>query len=342
MGIAAGLYASVKGGSAIQVMVLAECYAFGLMLGMLAYHAVLGLFLRSSVGGALGWLFSLAMWIAMDLALFLALIRISVRRLQLTWQEETAAPEQPGWVEVFSDSDFWRTAFRWDKRRTLDLNPIAWLQEYSWTARLTKWGWFLGTLLVEVILVSNWDKRKSMGWQPLLAAMLGAGVAFSAAGSFRRERQAGLLELLLVTPLSANRLIQGRLWGIFCHYSPALAVLVGGWMGDRGLNPRVYTAGYADFLCVNPLTFVSVSVLGLLLSLSRLNVLVAWLLTWVIGYLIPVVISFLLVKSGYPFPKVAFTAHCVLQVALCAGAWWWLLRNLRRRTFLRADSSGQA
>jgi hypothetical protein len=50
------------------------------------------------------------------------------------WHEETAAPDQPRWVVLFSTSEFWQRAFRWNKGRTLDRNPMAWLQEYSWPA----------------------------------------------------------------------------------------------------------------------------------------------------------------------------------------------------------------
>src|SRR5207247_10107977 len=104
-------------------------------------------------------------------------------------------------VGIFSNTECWREAFRWDKSRTMDRNPMAWLQEYSWTARLTKWGWFLLFLVADLIVMTDCESRKFLSWFPLLTGALALGVAFSAAGSFRRERQTGLLEILLVTPI---------------------------------------------------------------------------------------------------------------------------------------------
>jgi ABC-type transport system involved in multi-copper enzyme maturation permease subunit len=334
LGIAAGLYASTRGGSAIQVMVLAECYSLLLVTIAAMCHAVLGLIFGSIGRTPLGLLFSLGLIMVLDLALFRAVLHLSVRRLAATWQDESAAPEQPAWVKLFSDSEFWRTAFRWDHRRTLDRNPTAWLQEYSWTARLTKWGWLLLLVMAEFVLLVNWESRRLPGWQPAIAAALGAGVAFSAAGSFRRERQAGLLELLLVTPLSPGQLIRGRLWGIGCHYLPAIAVLLVGWFGDLALNPRLYRASPTGLVSLNLLGFVCVSIVGLFLSLGRLNFLLAWLFTWVGAYLLPFVGSIVLLRLGQLTPSAAWAAQSALQVALSAACCFLLWRSLHLRTFV--------
>lgn len=233
LGIAAGLYASTRGGSTIQVMVLAEGSALGL-----AVISPLGVgLLASAVAGRPGggaWLVAFvgasASW---SLVVFVSILWASVRRLQATWQQDSAGPEQPRWVKLFSSSEFWQSFFHWDSSRTLDRNPIAWLQEYSWTARLTKWGWLVVVLVTEFVLLTNFGIRRSPYWQPLLTVALGLGIAFSAVGSFRREQETGLLELLLVTPLSVRQLLGGRFWGICCHYFPALAILWVGWSGDR-------------------------------------------------------------------------------------------------------------
>src|SRR5438093_7070631 len=86
-------------------------------------------------------------------------------------------------------------------RGLLTRNPIGWLQQYSWSARLVKWGWCLGIVLLECVLVT--DRSLSNVWdgQYLLASLLILGVAFTASGSFREECQTGAMELLLVTPL---------------------------------------------------------------------------------------------------------------------------------------------
>jgi ABC-type transport system involved in multi-copper enzyme maturation permease subunit len=220
LGIAAGLYASTRGGSTIQVMVLAE----GLALGFAVISPV-GVGLLASTVGWRPWGFvglgahvgASASW---TLVLFVSILGASVSRLQATWQQDSSGPEQPRWVKLFSNSEFWRSFFHWDTSRTLDRNPIAWLQEYSWTARLTKWGWLVVVLVTEYVVLTRFDRGRSPYWQPLLAVALGLGIAFSAVGSFRREQETGLLELLLVTPLSVRQLLGGRFWGICCGALP--------------------------------------------------------------------------------------------------------------------------
>ena len=76
-------------------------------------------------------------------ALFLLVSQAAIRRLRVNWSADGggSAGAPPRWVSTFAASEFWRAACRWDRGSALDRNPVAWLQEYSWTARLTKWGW---------------------------------------------------------------------------------------------------------------------------------------------------------------------------------------------------------
>src|SRR5437879_2985947 len=258
----------------------------------------------------------------------------SIRRLKETWQEESAASEQPQWVELFSNSNFWREAFRWDKSRTLDRNPIAWLQEYSWTARLTKWGWFFLLLLIDLIIMTDWESRAFLRWQPILTGALALSVAFSAAGSFRRERQTGLLEILLVTPIPARKVLSGRLWGMTCNYFPAVAALGICWEGTRLLNLRASSSTLFYLLFPNPLAFGAVMLVGLYLSLTRLNFFLAWLLTWISAFVIP---SFaMLALRGYAptEPILAAVLSSTIQLSLAAAMWFLAERSLRSRAFL--------
>ncbi len=334
LGIAAGLYASSKGGTAVQAMVLAEAYALGL--------AVLGRVLDSVMGfawGALGrpwrsWFF-FAAGFAITLLLFALLLRATIRRVRATWHDQTATLDQPAWTKLFSNSDFWRSAFRWDKGHTLTRNPVAWLQEYSWTARLTKWGWCFLILAAELVALSDWADRRSMSWQSWITATLSLGLAFSAAGSFRRERETGLLELLLVSPLSVRRLVRGRLWGMLCHYAPAFAILAVGWFGNRALNPRSASLGFWAWVWPNPLAFAAIMALGLYLALTRLNFLIAAVLTWLSGFVAPAMLAIVLDGSLESRFGTLLLVSSLLTI-LTAATWVLASRNLRLRGFLRA------
>src|SRR5436309_9169309 len=143
--------------------------------------------------------------------------------------------------------------------------------------------------------MTDWESRKFLSWLPLLTGALALGVAFSAAGSFRRERQTGLLEILLVTPISARKVLAGRLWGMFSNYFPAVLALLVYWYGTRLLNSNAYRSGLFVLLFPNPLAFGALMVVGLYVSLTRVNLLLGWLVTWLVAFVVP---SFAIVALG--------------------------------------------
>jgi len=261
-----------------------------------------------------------------------AVLKLSAERLRQSWQEQAAAPEQPEWVEEFSKAPEVQQIFSWDTSRTLDRNPIAWLQEYSWTARLTKWGWFLAVLVAELVVMGSWEPREAPDSRFFLPAGLGLAISFSAVGSFRREYETGLLELLLVTPLSVRQLLRGRIWGICCHYFPAISVfLVLAW-GDYVLNQRAYPTTHLVWPFL--LAFFSMTILGLYFSLSQLNFFLGWLFTWALAFLIPINATLALLSAD-GLPRItAFGLPMAFQTAIGLIAWILLERRIRLRTFV--------
>ena len=129
----------------------------------------------------------------------------------------------------------------WLQRRQhwlLNRNPIGWLQRRTWSARLCTWGWMGVVVLVETALVAcraaaTYQIRDA---QLLLAGFVALGLAFSAADSFRVERETGALELLLVTPLKVRQIIVGRLFGVWGQYVLVFRLLTGVWWRLPGLG----------------------------------------------------------------------------------------------------------
>jgi heme exporter protein D len=318
-------------------MVRAEAFALGLAAISRLGHdqLVLATWRGGTTFGGLAWF--VVSSIACSLMLFVLILLASVLRLRATWQEESADQKQPRWVKLFSESDFWQAFFRWNTSRTLDRNPMAWLQEYSWTARLTKWGWLVVVLLVEFFVVADFGSS-SLFWQPVVVGALGLGVAFSAVGSFRREQASGLLELLLVTPITVRQFLGGRFWGICCHYLPALLALWVGWTGDRLLNPMIFSDDLLAAVSPHPLAFVSVMVFGLYLSLGRLNFFLAWLLAWIIAFVVPILGRIGLVRFVEAGPIVAIGLPLTFQFGLTALMGFLLYRKVCQREFAVAKS----
>ena len=164
-------------------------------------------------------------------------------------------------------------------RRSLDRNPIGWLHQYSVGARLTKWGWCSFVVIVECLFTLN-HNDVSFGQTFVFGALLLA-MTFTSAGSFRRERETGALELILVTPLRVREIIIGRVGGIWRQFLPATALALaaalyvstfdGSFFDDSQVQET--TIG----LCLLLSSFLAVPIIGLYWSLRRANYLVAWI-----------------------------------------------------------------
>jgi ABC-type transport system involved in cytochrome c biogenesis permease component len=322
LGLAAGLIASARNTEWMRAAVSAEFTMLGCALFLAPFLDAFGE--PVVFGGRAGWLFGpiLVMGLA-GVLLWISILGVSTY-LEKSWQRSLIDPPQPRWTRGFSESAFMRSLFRWNKARVLDRNPIAWLQEYSWTARLTKWGWLLLAIFGEVI-----------GPRNVMWALIGA-FAFAASGSFRRELQAGSLELLLVTPLRESQVIIGRLWGLFSHFLPAVMV----WTTFR-VFAHVTVPG-AGSLLLDLVTMYSslltLPLIGFFLSFCRLHVISGSLLCLLIGVVIP---EWLVQMTGDPGPRVRYhhavrmsILFAILQSGAAAVALVQLRLRLAKRSFV--------
>jgi ABC-type transport system involved in multi-copper enzyme maturation permease subunit len=169
--------------------------------------------------------------------------------------------------------------------------------------------------------------RQFMEYQMQLYRLVAFGIAFSAAASFRRERQSGALELLLVTPISAGKLIFGRVQGVCFHFFPAIAILATVWtMGPQFLSLPLWQAWYlaGAFFCI--------PIIGFYCSLLTSNVLVAWLLTLLFSQFLPYAITemfrFDIGRRNVPF------AFFVIEAVFALIAGILLYDNLVNRRFV--------
>jgi hypothetical protein len=82
-------------------------------------------------------------------------------------------------------------------------------------------------------------------------------------------------------------------------------------------------------------------VVGVYLSLWRLNFFLAWLLTWLMGFVLPPLMTALLAPAAIPPNAYLISRVLVLpammQVLLGGAAWFMLYRNVRQRAFVRVE-----
>jgi ABC-type transport system involved in multi-copper enzyme maturation permease subunit len=290
------------------------------------------------------WLAGALLGVALVLALLV--MWLAARRIRRAWQEEPPTRRQAWWLRVFCTPQFWRGLFGRYMRRSLERNPIGWLQEYSWSARLSKWGWCLGLVLVECVLFAGSAWGLYVELQKPLGLALALGIGLTAAGSFRKERQTGALELILVTPLRVRQIILGRLIGLWSQFLPSVIIVISIWLyliESRQYMWRGWFGG-SPTESLFPLwlasTYLTMPVVGLLFSLSPRHVIVNWLWACVVGLLMPWVVGEVvvaLVTPAHPVgPVWGSSARGLLigELSVAAITWLLLTRNLTQRSFV--------
>lgn len=284
----------------------------------------------TSIGGA-----------ALFSGLILALaVLFAARRIRINWREEPP----PQWVQdvqkTFLTPVLWRGFFKRWMRWKIERNPVGWLEQRTWTGRLVTWAWFAIVIsLYSAIFTDRNLFRNFSGLQMTMAWLMMGSIAASAAGSFRRERESGVLELLLVTPLSSSHIIGGRLRGLWGQFLPAVAALLIIWVYFQSIFRRYDDLGRILFFGV---TFVTLPVIGLYFSLLCRGFITAFLASLSVGVLLPVFLDRLGAFAWWTFfptnspLETSFGARpgaVVFQAGLAAGLFYATRRRLEDRQF---------
>lgn len=263
--------------------------------------------------------------------LFLAnvLVRIAARIVRRSWRGEPGS-RLGTWFETHLCRPVFFTGLlkRWMRRELLH-NPLSWLEQRTWSGRLVLWSWLAVVASIYSYFLLNYSLffRGFGAMQVFLSWLLVLSIAASAAGSFRRERDSGVLELLLVAPLSEWQLIGGRLRALWMRFMPSAVLLCGIWVYvgafmPAPLNPSSPSLVYPVFLFV--VAFLCLPVVGLYFSLAVPSFISAFLRTLGLTMIIPVAAT-------------VFGFNSLLgplwQTAAAAACGWLLHRRLKSRTF---------
>jgi ABC-type transport system involved in multi-copper enzyme maturation permease subunit len=205
-------------------------------------------------------------------------------------KEQTKKPK--GWLQRWLEMDvqvellprLWLNAYR-------ARNPVGWLEHRAPAGTLAAGIAFgVGALLAPCLLVlDGWEA--DLDW---LAWPLVLGLVFTASLSFMRDRQTGLLELLVVSPWTARQIIHARLRGLWLLWLPAVGLLGGllvGQMWAKGSEGR----DPARFLI--PVFFCGVPVVGLYSSLRVRDLLPALGCTVLAALVLPWALSDAAIKT---------------------------------------------
>jgi ABC-type transport system involved in multi-copper enzyme maturation permease subunit len=272
------------------------------------------------------------------------LLLIAARSVRRRWQEHSRSARMEKLERIFCTPMFWASLLRRWMRWKLNRNPIGWLEQRTWSGRLVMWSWL-------AVLVGFYSTVFSSGgfylhnFQPMqvaLAWLLMVSIAATAAGSFRRERESGVLELLLVSPLNSWQIIIGRVRGMWAQFAPAVALLIGVWLFVATFEHEV--SGW-DGMWFS-VSFLTLPVIGLYYSLAKTHFLSAFVWTLLMGYLLPILLAnagmvqrMILWQLGFPAGNLARTQTAVgpiwalLQIMLAIGFGHLLHRNLEQRRF---------
>lgn len=255
-------------------------------------------------------------------------------RIRRNWREEPP----PMWMQrvnaFFCTPRFWVKFFKRWMRWKIERNPIGWLEQRTWTGRLVTWTWF--AIVVSIYSAALSDRnffRNSHDLQLLLGWAIMASLAASAAGSFRRERESGVLELLLVTPLSTRQILGGRLRGLWGQFLPAVGLLLSIWLYfDHLLNPNEGSPMVVVFAGL----YFSIPVIGLYFSLRCRHFIVAFLLTLVSSTVPGWVLLLSVALVGFPMGGASpqlFAMPAILQLGIAGICLFGLIQRLEKRAF---------
>jgi ABC-type transport system involved in multi-copper enzyme maturation permease subunit len=288
-----------------------------------------------------------------SLLLLLLTFLFTARRVNRVWREEPPSVRIQWLEKKFCKPVFFRSLYRRWMCWKLERNPIGWLEQRTWTGRLVTWSWLgVVSILYCIILGNPYFLRDYGGQNQVIAWLLAGSLALSAAGSFRRERETGVLELLLVSPLPENEIVWGRLRGLWGQFLPASVILVGIWFyfsvmlqlasysDDRGEAGAIFFYAGA-FLCV--------PVIGLYFSLRNRHFITAFLATLAVAIFLPSFVAaavswlfwFLFLGEADPNPSAWLPSHPFIpgihaafwQLVLAILFWGALVRRLKRRSF---------
>ena len=317
-----------------KVPSLASIDPLMLPMGGLMLMTMFGSFLPRFGFPTKDWLWMVGAGLLTTLFFLYISLRLAAWQIERSWRDKISSPRQLWWHQRFCTSLFRRFSRR-RAQRTLDWNPIAWLQQYSWKSRLSKWGLFLVFLLVTRAASSESLREEHellMRIQVGLALILGLASTLVGISGFLTEKKTGALELILITPLRVNQIIFGRVLGLWKQFLPAAIVLAFFCACRWSEDDDQITA------CIFTIAFFSLPFFATYAALRVKYLFGAALLAWIgliVGIAFALGLTSCVTLGDDPAQSpLTFMACTVVSYASCVGLTFFLLRHsLSRRIY---------
>jgi ABC-type transport system involved in multi-copper enzyme maturation permease subunit len=260
--------------------------------------------------------------------------------VQGMWQDKHPNQKRLRIRKCFCTPKFAPSFFKRWLRWNLEQNPVGWLEQRSLSGRVFMWGWlglvvaFYGVGLAFDDIYQEFDEGHA--W--MVSILLGS-LALSAAISFKRELETGLFELMLVSPLKTEKIIGGRIRGLWSQFTPAFVLLMIFWCSLRWWLKRLEGDSDNEYfistLILCPGTFLSLPAVSLYFSLRSKQIIPVLIATFTVTCVVPVVLA----ASAFPhFPDpLGVVVSTLLFFGAQIGTAIWCYRalahNLRTRRF---------
>ncbi|MGY8654607.1 MAG: hypothetical protein ACKVJX_13385 [Verrucomicrobiia bacterium] len=282
------------------------------------------------------WMLTTLLFTLITAGVLAVVVRSAARRLRLEVDPEISRFSETAWASVLAVPFMLGEQLRNASRRQLDKNPIGWLHQRTTGARLTKWLWALG-----VACGGSYMYHARIGGVENLALALGAGMAFAAAGSFHRERDLGVMELILVSPLSVGEIIWGRIRGLWLQFLPAVTA-VAAVKSTYAL--RYFQFDFAILFYLAGL-YLAMAPIGLYFSLAASNLVAGWIQAIVLALGAPLLLAGTAKLAVHliedwttggttPHPAIFRSVFFICLAANTIWTWRLLHRNLSERRFV--------
>ena len=276
----------------------------------------------------------------LSLLFFLLVVRFAAWKIRRSWQDHPLSERAARVRRILCQPVVFQSALRRWLNWQLGRNPIGWLEQRSWTGRLIVWSWLAVVVCIYSSLFSNMAvyHHSFHIFQTVLALLLAMGLALSAAGSFRRERETGVMELLLVAPLREWQIIGGRVRGLWIQFLPSIVLLCSVWLYGMTFQTE---GDELTFILFYACAFATVPVVGLYFSLATPHFIVAFLATLIVQVIMPQILAELTIyafdagsASGEDDSGLVWLVASVsLQVLTSLILGWRLHCNLKQRAF---------